>query len=105
MLDLNLLYFHKHHGLLMLEHVLYFEEVKEFIDNKKAKMNKYERIRYSLYRKVHGLKFGSIYSGVPSLTSVNKKQEMLMRNDKMLETYTLYFTYPDQEQAVNELQF
>ena len=28
-------------------------------------MNNYEQIRYKLYRKVNGVKFGSAYSGVP----------------------------------------
>ena len=69
MLDLNLLYKSKYFEILYIEHHFYNEVIEQFVREKKSSMNQYEKIRYRLYRKIHGLKFGSFYSGVPPLTS------------------------------------
>jgi hypothetical protein len=55
----------KYYSELTVEHLLYFEVMERFVRDKKAQMNGYENLRYKAFRKVKGLKFGSIYSGVP----------------------------------------
>ena len=64
LLDSNILFKSKYYDELNVEHQLYHEVIEKFIIEKKSQMNKYENIRYKLYKKVKGLKFGSKYSGV-----------------------------------------
>ena len=64
LLDLNILFKSKYYDYMTVEHELYYEIIEEFVKEKKSQMNGYETFRYKLYRKVKGLKFGSVYSGV-----------------------------------------
>lgn len=49
LLDLNILYKSKYYDYIMVEHRMYFEIIKEYIDEKKIAMNQYERIRYKIF--------------------------------------------------------
>ena len=67
LLDSNILYKSKYYDQLYVEHQLYNEVLKEWVTERKDAMNGFENASYKLYRKVKGLKFGSLYSGVPNM--------------------------------------
>ena len=65
MMDLNIVYKHKHYDLFHLEHRFYGELVLNFVKEKKESMTRFEKMKYRAYRKIRGVKFGSTYSSVP----------------------------------------
>jgi hypothetical protein len=65
MLDLNIIFKSKYYDELTLEHGLYYTVLKRYVNEKLDAMNKYEKLRYKLYKRAKGIKFGSEYSGVP----------------------------------------
>ena len=65
LLDLNIIFKSKYYDEIYLEHELYHEVIEKYVKEKRDAMNPHENIRYSLFKKVKGLKFGSDFSGVP----------------------------------------
>lgn len=73
-LDLNLLFKSKYYDYVTVEHLYYLEAVERHVRARKARMNKYEQMRYRLFRKVKGVPFGSKFSGVPLKTNLMEKK-------------------------------
>ena len=69
LLDYNIIFKSKYYDQVTVEHVFYLEVIDKFVKERKELMNPYENLRYKMFRKVKGLKFGSNYSGVPLKTT------------------------------------
>jgi hypothetical protein len=63
--DCNIIWKSKYYDTFHLEHALYADAAYEWLQERKAQMNSYERILYWLFKKSKGVKLGSRYSGVP----------------------------------------
>lgn len=101
LLDLNILYKSKYFDFIYAEHKLYYEIMGEIVKEKKASMNGYERLRYKLYRKVKGLKMGSLSSGVPKFTRLHRRFRTHEKRDVRFDTYEIYFGSRDNMEKIN----
>jgi hypothetical protein len=72
LLDLNIIFKSKYLDEIHVEHFLYLEVIDKYVSEKLKAMNGYEALRYKLYKKVKGIKFGTLYSGIPQVYA-NKK--------------------------------
>ena len=100
--DLNFIYKSKYYDSLLIEHKPIFVSVaKEFINEKKASMNKYEKIRYRLYRKIKGIKMGSEYSGVYKRRHIHESKGYYNKDSYAWEVGNLYFNHIDYDEAMS----
>ncbi|CDW78409.1 UNKNOWN [Stylonychia lemnae] len=99
LLSNNILYKSKYYNILHIEHQFYVPILREYVKEKKSKMTKYEFLRYRWYRKVNGIKIGSIYSGVKPLFRQKASQQTRLGNQDTFDFQRLYYesaTFEDQ---------
>ena len=73
LLDLNILYKSKHFDLLHLEHLIYVDVLKPYVDAKKAEFSFMESQQYKVYCKAKGIKLGKRGSAIPYLRETDVK--------------------------------
>lgn len=106
MLDTNILFKSKYYDELDVEHYLYHDVIERYVSEKKAQMNGYERMRYKIYRKVKGLKFGPSRTGVPYAKDFYAKKDAYPKKSYHWgEIGELYFNLPRVETSFNESFF
>lgn len=96
LLDLNIIFKSKYYEEITVEHELYYEVIEKYVKEKKAAMNPHENIRYSLFKKVKGLKFATDFSGVPLSKSFIARNELYPKKSYHWGELTeLYFNLPE----------
>jgi hypothetical protein len=92
MLDYNIIFKSKYFDEVNVEHFIYYQVIAKYVRDKVDAMNGYEHMRYKLFRKVKGLKFGSEFSGVPRTRQVFVTRDLYpKRTHRWGEIGDLYF--------------
>ncbi len=95
LLDLNILFKSKYYDEMSLEHGIYQAILIKYVNQKLDAMNNYEKLRYKLYKRVKGIKFGSEYSGVPYQTDKYVKRDLYPKRSYLWgDIGELYFDLP-----------
>ena len=103
MLDLNLLFKSKYYDELSLEHHLYTSFMKDYAEEKLNSMNGYEKMRYKLFKKAKGLKFGSEYSGAPYARELYANKDLFPKKSYIWgDLAFLYFKLQQPDEAFDE---
>jgi hypothetical protein len=103
MLDLNILFKSKYYDELSLEHGLYYKALNKYVVQKLDGMNKHEKLRYSLFKKAKGIKFGSGYSGVPYSKEMVVKRDLYPKKSYLWgDVGELYFDLPPPQEIYKE---
>ena len=95
MLDLGILFKSKYYEELGMEHHLYHDIMTKYVNEKLDAMNGYEKLRYSLFKRAKGLKFGSVYSGVSYTRAAPAKSNIYPKISYIWgDLSDLYFNLP-----------
>eukprot|EP00347_Sterkiella_histriomuscorum_P014896 403359104 len=98
LLDLNIIYKQKYYNFLYLEHSFYEQVIRDFVKEKLENMTTAERMRYTLYKKTHGLKLGTKYSGADKVRRFEIKNKMGPKQTRIFDVIDLYYEDKTQEQ-------
>lgn len=103
MLDYNILFKSKYYDEVSVEHFLYYEVMAKYVQDKIDAMNGYEHMRYKIYRKVKGLKFGSEFSGVPRARQAFASRDLYpKRSHRWGDIGELYYKISPPQEAFKE---
>lgn len=102
LLETNILHKSKYYDVLITEHRYYTQLMEEYIKQKKQAMNKYEMIRYRMFKKVKGVKFGSSFSGVRPRRQRHEQKKLYTKGSYMWELGELYYDLPGPQEHFRE---
>lgn len=101
--DCNIIWKSKYYDTFHLEHSLYADVAHEWLLQRKAQMNSYERILYWLFKKSKGVKLGSKYAGVPRTKERDLSSLYASKANLKWELASLYYTVPKPDDAAKQL--
>lgn len=103
LLDQNILFKSKYYDELTLEHPMYYKVMHQYAKDKLDSMNPYEHFRYQLFKKVKGLKMGSVSSGVPYVAAIHVRNDLYPKKSYAWgDVGELYYKLPKMEEATEE---
>ncbi len=102
MLDLNIVFKSKYYTEMNVEHMLYFEVMQRYVQEKRAQMNGYEKMRYKAFQKVKGIKLGTRFSGVPPARKIEETNDIYMKKSYIWgEIGEIYYKLPHAQEALS----